>query len=62
MEVQERVEVLAAVGVEAPGVALRDVRVAKFLAHHRPVLGLGQAVGASSQLRRVVTLSVDLSG
>ncbi len=44
VEVQERVEVLGAVGVEARGVALRDVCKAELLAHHGPVLGLGQAV------------------
>ncbi len=44
VEVQERVEVLAAEGVEASCVALRDVRVAEDFAHHRAVLGLGQAV------------------
>ena len=31
-------------GVEATGVALRDVFVAEDLAHHRAILGLGQAV------------------
>ncbi len=44
VEVQERVEVLAAVGVEASGMAAVDVLVAELLAHHGPVLGLGQAV------------------
>ena len=44
MEAQERVEVFEAEGVEAFGVALWDVFVAKELAHHRAVLGLGQAV------------------
>ena len=44
VKIQERVEVLDAVRVEARGVALRDVRVAELLAHHRAVLGLGQAL------------------
>jgi hypothetical protein len=44
VEVQERVEVLAAAGVEASGMAAVDVLVAELLAHHGPVLRLGQAV------------------
>jgi 2-keto-4-pentenoate hydratase len=41
---------------------LGDMFVAEELANDGAVLGLRQAVGASSQLRRMVTLSVDLFG
>ena len=60
VEIQKRVEVLHAEGVEAPGVALRNVRVAKHLAHHRAVLGLGQAVVVASARARARELHAQL--
>ncbi|OYY27110.1 MAG: hypothetical protein B7Y46_15885 [Acidovorax sp. 28-64-14] len=44
MEIQERIEVFHAEDVEALGVALRNLLVAKELPHYRAVLGLHQTV------------------
>ena len=51
VEEQEGIEVLDLEGVEACGVALRDVHVAEDLAHHGAVLGLGCAACRASRLR-----------
>lgn len=52
MKVEERVEDVAAKGVEGGGMVLRDMFVAKQLAHDAAVLGFGQAVVPRGQASR----------
>jgi len=44
VEIEQRVEMFGTEGVEAPGVALRDVGMAEGFADHGPVFALDQGI------------------